>query len=621
MMTLPLFLTMIILFFTLVFLIHGKFRADLIALASLLALGLTHILTPEEVLSGFSNSVVIMIAGLYIVGAGIFNTGLTEVIGSQVIKMSKGSRLRLLIISMITTAILSGLLSGTGIVAILLPIVMSMAIKQKASPSRFLIPIAYASSMGGVLTLIGTPPNLIVDAVLKKNGFDGFKFFDFTPIGLIILAAGLIFMLAAGRKLLPDRSAPAGSGIKGLSAGELAGMYKIYDRLHYLHIPAHSDLVGERLSDLKLPEKYEITVIEIKRENDEKSGSDASVKDDTLSANADEIFHPEDIILVFGAENDVCRLAKDYELELKHFNTEQIKSHFASSEFGLTEILIMPNSDYENQTLRDIHFREKYQCSVLAINRKGEYIQADAGNEQLNPGDALLIHGKWENIERISADLQDIIVIGSAPEESERSPYSAGKALMAAVITGLMILFLSIDIISPTIAVLSAAFLMIVTGCVRSIEEAYQRVQWESVILIGALIPLSGALEKTGGLLMISTWMEKSLGDLGPYGVLAGFYLLTMLLGQFVSNAATAIIIAPIAFTCAINMHYSPDPILMSVAVAASMAFTTPVASPTNALVMTAGEYRLKDFALIGILLQILIGIIMIFTIPLFFPF
>lgn len=612
-MTQPMLFTFIIIVVTIAMFIHGKFRSDLIALTALLVLGISGVLTVDEALAGFSNPVVLMIAGLYIVSAGIFNTGLTERLGSYFLQMGGRSERKLLVIMMLTAGLFSGFLSGTATVAVLLPLVTSMALQQKTSPARFLLPLAYASSLGGVLTLISTPPNLIVSDVLRKNGFNMFDVFDFTPVGLVVIAAGIIFMLTAGRKLLPNESVTTNNSGKEISASELAGMYKVYDRLFYLNIPADSDIVGERLSDLILPVRYEITVIEITR-------NDPLLENHTFSVHADEVLHPDDVILVFGEDASVKRLAEDYELELKTFNAEAIRTHFLGSQFGLTEILIVPHSDYENQTLKDIHFREKYQCSVLAINRKGEYIQADVGTEQLKPGDALLIHGEWENINRISADLQDIIVIGSEPEDKEET-FPKGKAPIAAGIMGLMLIGLAIDIIPPVMSVLAAAFLMIVTRCVRSIEEAYQQINWEAVFLLAAMVPMSLALEKTGGAMLISSGINNVLGDGGPYAILAGFYLLTMVLGQFISNAATAVLIAPIAFLSAISLQHSPYPFLLCVAIAASMAFSTPVASPTNALVMTAGEYKYKDFALIGILLQILIGIIMIFAIPLFFPF
>lgn len=619
----PLFITFLILIFTIAFIIHGKYRVDLIALVGLVVLGLTRVLTLEELLAGFANPVVIIVAALFVISAGMFNSGLIDEIGNYLLRFGQKSESTLLFIVMLTGGLLSAFLSGTGIVVLLIPIVMSLALKKKMSPSRYLLPLAYASSLGAVLTLIGTAPNIYISTLLQNQGIVNLSFFDFTPIGLVAFIAGVLFMMTIGRKLLPRDSIVAKNSMKGLSAGELAGMYKVYDRLHYLHIPAGSDIVGERLVDLQLPVNYEITLIEIKRKVKEKQLS-LLPKQIVISAKADEILHPDDIILVFGEEENVERLTSDYELEYKHFNPEQIRKYFVSSKFGLTEILIMPHSIYENQTLVDVHFREKYRCNVLAINRNGEYIQTDVGTEKLKPGDALLIHGEWKNIERISADLEDVIVIGSASTETEivQTPsFSKQKAIIAAVITIVMIILLSIETIPAVLSVGTAALLMLITGCVRSMEEAYQKINWEPVFLIAAMLGIMQALENTGGVRLISYSFLLFFENMGPHGLLASFYILTMLLGSFIPYGVAAVIMSPIALLCAAGIGVSPIPILIGVAMAASLALSSPKASSSNTLVMTAGEYRAKDFALLGVSLQVFVGIVLIIAIPLFFPF
>ncbi|WP_284471354.1 SLC13 family permease [Peribacillus simplex] len=618
-MTEPMFITLIILLCAIALFIQGKFRADLIALSGLSILGLLGILTLDELVAGFANQAVIMLAGLFIVGAGLLNTGIVEKAGNKLLGLCGGSEWKSLLIVMLTAGILSAFLSGTGIVSILLPLVMSMALQQKTSPTRYLLPLAYASSIGGLLTLTGTPSNMVVADVLRQNGIGTLSFFDFTPVGLIAFAAGLLFMLTLGRLLLPEKTIAANNSVKGLSAGELAGMYKVYDRLHYLHIPATSDIVGERLSDLQLPIQYELTLIEIQRKPKDKQ-LPLLQRQLTIPARADEVLHPEDIILVFGEEEAVERLALNYELEFKHFNTEQIKKHFLSSRFGLTEILIVPNSDYENQTLIDVHFREKYQCNVLAINRNGEYIQADVGTERLKPGDAILIHGEWENIERISSDLQDVIVIGSTSEDG--SPVnSKGKTWIALGITALMVILLSMESIPAVLSVLTAALLMVITGCVRSMEDAYQKINWEPVLLIAAMYGITAALDNTGGVRMISDWLAVLFSNIGAHGILAFFYLLTLILSQFIPYGAATVIMTPIALTSAVNQGIDPLPVFLCLSVAGSLALSTPRVATTNALVMTAGDYKYKDFIVIGISIQIFIGVIMVITIPWFFPF
>lgn len=618
----PLFITSLILICIIALMIQGKYRVDLIALVGLVALGLTGILSLEELLVGFANPVVIIIAALFVISAGIFNSGLVDEIGHYLLRFGQRSASTLLFMVMLTGGLLSAFISGTGIVVILIPIVMSLALKKKISPSRYLLPLAYASSLGAVLTLIGTVPNLYISNLLQNLGITHLSFFDFTPIGLVAFSAGLLFMIIFGQKLLPRDSIVAKNSVKGLSAGELAGMYKVYDRLHYLYIPASSDMVGERLSDLQLPVNYEITLIEIKRKVKEKQLS-LLPKHIVISAKADVILYPDDIILVFGEEDNVERLTVDYDLSNQQFNPEQIRKYFVSSKFGLTEILIMPHSIYENQTLMDVHFREKYRCNVLAINRSGEYIQTDVGTEKLKPGDALLIHGEWKSIERISEDLEDVIVIGSASTETESSQNATSsnkKAMIAAMITIVMIILLSIEAIPAVLSVVTAAIFMVITGCVRSMEEAYQRINWEPVILIAAMIGIMQALGNTGGVKIISDWFVLFFENTGPFGLLIGFYLITMILGSFIPYGVSAIIMSPIALLSSESIGVSPLPITIGIAIAASLALS-PKASSSNTLVMTAGEYSPKDFALLGISLQAFVGFVMVIAIPLFFPF
>ncbi|WP_110929244.1 SLC13 family permease [Bacillus massiliglaciei] len=615
----PMFLTFIILACTLLLFIHGKVRADIMSIGALLILGLTGVIPVEDLVAGFSDPAVIILAALFIVNGGILNTGLIEKAGNGLLRFGAGSELKMLLFIMAAGGLLGAILTRAGMVSVLLPIIMSMALQQKLSPSRFLLPFAYVSSIGGVMTLIGTVPNLFVSDLLRKQDITILTFFDFLPIGLIALISAILFLATLGRWLIPEKTIAANNSVKGLSAGELAGMYKVYDRLHYLYIPAHSEIVGERLSELQLPVKYEITLIEIKRKSKEKQLSLLS-KQHFISARADEVLHPDDVILVFGEEENVERLIADYELEDRFFHHDQIRKHFLSSKFGLTEILIMPNSDYENQTLANVHFREKYRCNVLAINRNGEYIQADVGSELLKPGDALLIHGEWESIERISSDHQDVIVIGSTPDEIEVSKSNA-QPWIALGIMALMVVMLMFESIPPVVSVLTAAALMVVTGCIRSMEEAYQKVNWEPVLLLAAMIGIGKALETTGGANLISNLLAVPFSDVGPYGMLLSFYLLTMFLSQFIPYGASAILVIPIAMSSSLTLGVSPVPVLISIAVAASLALATPRASTIDALVTKAGDYKYKDFVLVGISLEIFICAIMIVTIPIFFPF
>ncbi len=611
-------LTFIILVLTTVAFIFGRWRSDMVAVAALIALSITGIVTPQEAIAGFSNSVVIMIAGLFIVGAGIFNTGLANQIGNQLIKLGGKNEVKMLIIVMMTVGFFSAFMSNTGTVAILLPVVMSMALQMRVSPAKFLIPLAYASSLGGVITLIGTPPNLVVNELLKEQNMQQFHFFGFTPIGIVALVVGILYMVFVGRKLLPNGTDFSTGDSTSFTSRELAGFYKIYDHLHLLKVREESVMNGRSLTQLKLPEKYGVTVITIKRKGNERFPFQSKIPH---LLTPKEPIKADDMILAFGEKEAVEYMSKEYQLQrIEWKNKADIHENFFSRVFGLTEILITPQSSFVGKTLKDIHFRSKYHCNALAINRRGSYIQENVANTKFRVGDAIIVHGKWEDIELIDQEHSDIVVVGKVVDEAGTA-FAAGKASIAGLIMLFMLILMKTEWISPVLAVIVAAFLMIVTGCVRSMNDGYRKINWESVVLIAAMLPLATALEKTGGVTYISDGIINMLGQYGPYAILTGFYLLTMILSQFISNTATAVVFAPVALAASQTLGISPFPLLMGVAVAASMAFSTPVASPTNAMVMSAGGYKFIDYVKVGLPLQFILAVVMILFIPLVYPF
>lgn len=609
--------TFIILIITTILFIHGKYRSDFIALGSLLALTLTGIITPIEALSGFSNSVVIMIAGLFVVGAGILNTGLAEKIGSRLIKLGGNSEVKQLIIIMLTVGIFSAFISNTGTVAILLPVVVSVALSTKISPAKLLIPLAFASNLGGVVTLIGTPPNLIASNVLVENGYESIRFFHFTPIGLIALSTGILFMITIGRKILPNHSVTSNEG-DSISPHKLAGIYKVYDSLHLVKVDKNSTIINKSLSQLNLTTTYGVTVVSIERKIDK------TIKllnqQTPVIPKANTLLQDGDIILLFGDLQNIELIIDTFKLKsVGKKSSNYSRDHFLTNQFGISEVLIPPQSIFINKTVRELHFRKKYGCTVLAIYRNGKFIRTDAGKQKLQPGDALLIHGEWEKIELLAKTSNDVIVVGRVTE-TVTTASASGKAGVAASVMLFMLLLMILEVVDPVIAVLIAAFLMVLTGCVRSMEDGYRNINWESIILFAAMLPMANALENTGGLQFLSNMMIQTLGNYGPIIVLIGFYILTTVLSQFISNTATTVIVAPIAITSAVELGVSPYPFIIAVAVAASMAFSTPIASPTNTLVMNAGGYTFKDYVKVGVPLQIILTIVLIIFIPIFYP-
>lgn len=612
-----LILTFIILMITTVLFMTSRIRSDLVAMLSLLALLLTGILTVNEALAGFSNSVVVMIAALFVVSGGIFRTGLATMAGKLLLKWSNNSEIKLLFLLMLIVGILSAFMSNTGTVAVLLPVVVSIAIGMKTSPAKFLIPLAFASSLGGVLTLIGTPPNLIVSQTLVDFGYERLSFFDFTPIGLVALGTGMLFLLIFGKYLLPkqnDNNRVARNTYA--TPNQLANYYELADKLYSVYVPKGSTLAKKKLSELKVPMNYQIYVLSIKRKSEGNGPAFLPVTYQEI-AGPGSVIEENDVLYLQGYQEQVKKFADDYGLIIE--DTKEAKE-VISREQGIAEVLLTPQSSLINHTLLELHFREKYNVNILSIKRKGKIYLEDLSKEKLLFGDALLVQGAWSDIELLAKETMDVVVVGQ-PQEQASMAAANGRAPIAALIMLAMLIVMTLEIVPAVTAVVIAAVLMVITGCLRNMDDAYGRINWESVILIAAMLPMATALEKTGGVQLLSETIVEMLGPYGPIAIMAGFYLATSFFSQFISNTATTVLFAPIAVTSAISFGVSPYPFLLAVSVAASMAFATPVASPTNALVMAAGNYKFIDFVKVGLPLQMVLWMVMMFAIPFFFPF
>lgn len=610
-------LTFIILGITVVLFMTNRIRADLVAILALLAFVLTGILTPIEALSGFSNSVVIMIAALFVIGAGILRTGLAQMAGTLLLRYSGDSEKRLFILLLIIVASVGAFMSNTGTVALMLPIVISIAISINSSPSKYLIPLSYMASFSGLLTLIASPPNLIISQMLVDNGYEKLGFFQITPIGIIGVVVGLIYLYTVRNSLLPKgKKASNSNQIQKLSTKQLAADYQLGGKLYLVKVPVGSEMIGKRLAQLKIPATHHLCILKISRKSTE--GLKLLPMTYHEMAGPNSIIQPKDRLYVQGSAENVENFVETFGLSIEQETSEA--DELVSKQLGIAEVLLTPHSKLINETLRTINFREKYNLNILGINRQGEYVVKDMSKLKLRFGDALLVQGSWESIELLSRETSNVVVIGQ-PKEHASMAAASGKASIAGAIMILMVLLMVFEVFPAVISVLIGAALMILTGCVRNMDDAYGQINWESIILIGAMLPMATALENTGGMVLLSEGIIQLLGDLGPLGVLGGIFLLTMTFGQFISNTATAVLFAPIGLSAALSIGVSPYPFLIAVAVGASMAFSTPVASPTNALVMTAGCYQFKDFVKIGVPLQFIMLIVMMIAIPLLFPF
>ena len=617
-------ITIIILVLSAIFFVNGKIRSDIVALCALVALLVFQILTPDEALSGFSNSVVIMMIGLFVVGGAIFQTGLAKMISSRILKLAGTSEIRLFLLVMLVTSAIGAFVSNTGTVALMLPIVVSLAMSAGMNPSRLLMPLAFASSMGGMATLIGTPPNLVVQEALSNAGYNALSFFSFTPIGIVCITVGLIVLIPLSKWFLSKKEDTKKNDTStGRSPQELSKKYSLSDNLYRVRVHKDSLVKNKKLHELNITSLYNLTILEIRRKSSSQSRFMKTV-DQKLAGPETEI-QEEDILYVFGDYHNIDKFVKENRLDL----TESKVSEFTGDneklsvrEIGIAEVLLMPDSKLINRAVKDSGFRDKYSVNILGIERGNEYILSDVKDIKMHAGDILLIQGTWDDIARMSKKQSQWVVLGQPVEEASKVTLDY-KAPVAAGIMVLMIAAMVFDFIPipPVAAVLIAAILMVLTGCFRNVEDAYKTINWESIVLIAAMLPMSLALEKTGASSLISERLVGGLGNYGPLVLMAGIYFTTSLLTMFISNTATAVLVAPIALQSAISIGVSPYPFLLAVTVGASMCFASPFSTPPNALVMSAGKYTFMDYVKVGLPLQIIMGIIMIFVLPLLFPF
>ena len=625
-------ITLIILIISAALFVSGKVRSDLVALCALLALLLSQILSPAEALAGFSNTTVIMMIGLFIVGGGIFQTGLAKMIGGQVIKLAGTSETRLFLLVMLVTAFIGGFVSNTGTVALMLPIVVSMAAYAGTSSRRLLMPLAFASSMGGMMTLIGTPPNMIIQETLsnaKANGLvpssvQDISFFTFLPVGLVTLAVGILVLMPMTKLFLTPKEKDGDKKKSGKSLKELVKEYGLTDNLFRVHIKGPSDIVGKTIVELDIYRQYGINVMELRRS----AGQNKFVR--TVSqqlASPTLMIQQGDVLYLSGDPEKVQQFAQDYALRLLDKHTDEIEgsSSNASLDFydiGIAEILIMPSSSMINRTIIEAGFRSKFNVNVLGIRRKQEYVLQELGTEKSLNSDVLLVQGAWMDIAGLGNESNGWVVLGEPLQEAAKVTLVYKAPIAAAIMVAMIVMMVVESIpVAPVTSVLLAAVLMVITGCVRNVEAAYKTINWQTIVLFAAMLPMSTALEKTGASTMIADFIINTFGSTGPYVALAAVYFATSVMTIFISNTVTAVLMAPIALQCAVGIGVSPIPFLFAVTVGASMCFASPFSTPPNALVMPAGQYTFMDYVKVGLPLQILMGIVMIFVLPMLFPF
>jgi di/tricarboxylate transporter len=615
-------LTLGILAVAIILFITEWLRVDVVALGVVVVLMLTGILTTSEAISGFSSTAVLTIASLFVVGGAVMQTGLAGTIGRRILTIAGDSQTRLIIVIMAAVALLSGFMSDTGTVAVLLPAILSLALNAKISPSKLLLPLAFSALLGGAMTLIGTPPNIIVSDVLREAGLEPFQFFDYTPIGLILLVIGIGYMLLVGFRLLPDNQ-PKQDVQRVETPEELIELYKLPDNLFRLRVRRSSPVVGESLKNSGIRQDYRMNILEILRDSDPRELAKLGERRIIIASDPASI-SPEprtvlaagDLLIVQGEANEISFAAAQLNLGLQPAERSDHKA-LVNTEIGLAEILLPPRSRLVGKTIVDARVGTLYHLTVLGIRRPGVEEELDLKATPLRFGDTLLVQGAWEDILALRRRRRDFVVMGQ-PEEMIGAP-ARKKAPIALLILAGMLLLMITNLLPVAAASMLAGLAMVLTGCL-TIDDAYEAVDWKSIVLIAGMLPMAIALEKVGLVELAANGLTTSFGSMSPLVVMGSLFLITSLFTQVLSNTATTVLIAPIALAAAQTMGLQPHAFLMAVAIAASMAFASPVASPVNTLVMGAGNYKFSDYIKVGVPLILLTMVIAVLVLPLLWP-
>ena len=589
----------------------GKVRMDAIALMVIVAFVLSGTLTLNEAFSGFSDPNVILIAALFIIGDGLVRTGVATKMGAWLVSVAGNSETKMLIYLMLTVAGLGAFMSSTGVVAIFIPVVLSVSARMNTSPSRLMMPLSFAGLISGMMTLVATPPNLVVNSELLREGLHGFSFFSVTPIGLVVLILGIVYMLAVRFMLKTDNGDSARDGRKRSTFRDLIREYHLTGRARRLAIRPGSPMIGQRLDDLKLRERYCANVIGVERWR--------RFRRVIVNVNGVSEFRARDVLLIDMSASDV---------DLRQFCGEQMLEpmvlrgeYFADQalDVGMAEVALIPDSEMIGKTVREIAFRTRFGLNIVGMKRDGKAMDGSVVDEPLQLGNILLVVGNWRQIALLAKRGRDFVVLNMPVEVDDASP-AHSQAPHAIFCLVLMVALMLTDEIPNPIAAIIACLLMGKFRCINA-ESAYKAIHWPSIILIVGMMPFALALQKTGGVDLVVKGLMDVAGGEGPYLMLGCLFMMCAAIGLFISNTATAVLMAPIALAAAKSMGVSPYPFAMVVAMAASAAFMTPVSSPVNTLVLGPGKYSFSDFVKIGVPFTILVMVVCVLLIPVLFPF
>ena len=592
-MTFDIALTLAIVLGAVVLFATEKLRVDVIALLVLLTVALTGLVTPAQAFAGFSNSAVITVWAVYIVSAGMLLTGVADLMGRAMLRMAGTSEVRLIVVIMITCGVMSAFMNNVGATAMLLPVMIGISRSTKVPISRLLIPLSFSSLLGGNMTLIGTPANILGANILVERDLESFGFFDFAPMGLIVFAVGVVYMAVLGRRLLPVRESPEDPAVL---------MRRLRDYISEARVPPESSLAGKTLKESALGANYDLTVISIIR-----SGKTVSELHSPTRIEA------EDILVLKGHAAGLLRAQEELGVVIGPGSSQQLVE-LEQGDVTIIEATLAPNTKMEGRTLQQVRFRDNYGFNALAIWRRGEIVTRRLRRLPLQFGDALLLRGPTHRLHSLREGDEFLLLepLEQKTLRKEKAPFAVGAMALA------LILVMAAGVPIATAMVLGA-MLMVLTGCL-TMEEAYSHIDWRTVFLVAGMLSLGSAMESTGAARYLADLLLDLVGGLGPMAVLSGIYLLTVLITQPMSNAAAVVLMVPIAIDAAQSLGANVQPFVLATVIGASTSFLTPVGHKANVLVFGPGGYKFFDYTRAGAPLTIIIFAVLLLTLPVVWP-
>ena len=566
---------------------------EVVAILLVMALVLTNTLTPAEAFAGFGNDIVITIAGLFILTGGLAKTGVIDLVGRRLHRAAGDSEFRIAALIMFAAALCAAVMKNTTTTAMFLPVVLGIAARRNISPSKLLMPLAFGAILGGTCTLIGTSTNLAVSGALPRYGIQPFTMFELTSVGVVIVAAGMLYMLLIGLRLLPRRE----------SAESLTEQYHVRQYVTEVMVLDDSPLIGKSLAEARISDELDLTVLGILRGEEQFR----------IAPNPGEKIQPDDLLLVQGRVEDILKVKAEAGIEIRP-DFKLNDSVLESKGTELFEAMVPRGSDFMGRTLKALRVRTRHQVIVLALNRHGVNLLSKISRVRLRFGDVLLIQGTREQVEALAADGQ-LLLLEEVSERKAR-PEKRRWALLAFAV----FLFFSLThLVALPIAVLLGVMILLASQSLR-MTEVYEIIDWRLLILIACMISFGVAMEKTGADQYLADFIVRGTGQYGPIAVLAGFFAMTVALTQPMSNQAAALVMLPIAVKTALALGLNPRTFAITVTYAASCSFLTPL-EPACVLVYTPGRYRFLDFLKVGSILTLAVFAIVIWLVPVFWPF